>query len=246
MVDAPTDGFSQKSPPGRAFLDGDEVQVAVFGGDSNIAVQADRLERHAESMRRAGIEPAPPIESLADHVELTSLPTLVDGLPALGIWDETLAPIGFPATGTFLVSGPPLSGKTTTVASMVQSLARARPDTKLVYLGQRRSPLAGAVGWERSAQGAADIEELAEDLRREVAEAPGSSWAIVVESASLASPSPAPARPFGPRWACCRWWAAHFNPTAGPRSTTTWSSIEISLEALREVCSSTQGGVESV
>lgn len=181
MVDAPTDGFTQTSPPGRAFLDGMEIQVGVIGGESNVARQAAEFEKLAASMRRAGIEPAPAIERLPDLITSSALPDAVDGKPTIGVWDETLAPIGFSPTGTFLVSGPPLSGKTTTVATMVRSLARARPGVQLAYLGQRRSPLVSVASWHASATGPTDIATLAVDLEAKVAESEPGSWVVVVE-----------------------------------------------------------------
>ena len=181
MVDAPSDGFGQTSPPGRGFLDGDEMQVAVFSGDSNVAVQAEQLARHADSMRRAGVPDAPTIASLPEMVLSSALPAAVDGRPTLGIWDETLEPIGFPSSGTFLVSGPPLSGRTTTVATMLASLQKARPELELVYFGQKRSPLVAAAEWSRSAIGPAEIAALAFELGHAVTEAEPGSMAIVIE-----------------------------------------------------------------
>jgi DNA segregation ATPase FtsK/SpoIIIE, S-DNA-T family len=181
MVDAPADGFTQTSPPGRAFLDGMEIQVGVIGGESNVALQAAEFAKLAASMERAGIVPAPPIERLPDLVPASELPPSVDGHPTLGLWDETLAPIGFPLTGTFLVTGPPMSGKTTTVATMVRSIVAVRPAVQLVYLGQRRSPLATAASWHSSANGPADIATLAFDLQAKIAESEPGSWVVVVE-----------------------------------------------------------------
>jgi S-DNA-T family DNA segregation ATPase FtsK/SpoIIIE len=181
MVDAPSDGFAPNSPPGRGFLDGDETQVAVFSGDSNVAVQAEQLARYADSMRRAGVSEAPPIQSLPEFVPLSSLPATVAGAPTFGIWDETLEPIGFPVSGTFLVSGPPSSGKTSTVATMVKALVRAHPALEMVYLGTRRSPLASTVSWSRSAVGPADIGSLASELSGTVPDREPCSFALVIE-----------------------------------------------------------------
>ncbi|MFT3852170.1 MAG: FtsK/SpoIIIE domain-containing protein [Ilumatobacteraceae bacterium] len=181
MLDVPADAFGQTTPPGRGFVDGSEVQVAVLGGESNVARQSDEIAKLAEAMLRAGVGQAPPIQSLPEQVPLSRLPDMVVQLPTLGIWDETLQPIGFTPTGSFLVSGPPLSGKSTTVATIVTSLRRARPKVKLVLLGQRRSALSGVIAWDRIALGPADVSVLAGELTPEVTDADAGTWVVVVE-----------------------------------------------------------------
>lgn len=181
LVDAPADGFSQTSPPGRAFLDGMEIQVGVIGGVSNVARQAAEFAKLAASMERAGITPAPPIERLAEIVLASDLPTTVDGLATLGVWDETLAPIGIQTSGSFLVSGPPLSGRTTAVATIVRSIAASEPGRRMVYLGQRRSPLATTVAWHHAATTHTAISELANELIPQVENDEPGSWLVVVE-----------------------------------------------------------------
>lgn len=181
MLDAPMDAFTSSTPPGRGFLNGAELQVAVISGDPNIARQAAETARLAASMERASIEPAPPIESLVEIVPLSTLPATVGDLPTLGVWDETLEPIGFPTSGTFLVSGPPLSGRTTTVATMVVSLRAIDHDMKLVYLGQRRSPLEHLTDWTHSAIGPIEIDALALSLIDRLADDDGARWTFVLE-----------------------------------------------------------------
>ena len=74
MLDAPMDAFTSSTPPGRGFLNGAELQVAVISGDPNIARQAAETARLAASMERASIEPAPPIESLVEIVPFRRCP----------------------------------------------------------------------------------------------------------------------------------------------------------------------------
>jgi len=181
MVDAPRDGFTDSSPPGRGFMNGQEVQVGVLGGDANLAVQSDEIDKFAASMAKQGFDAAPPIERLPESVPLSALPATSSGQPTLGIWDETLAPIGFPTSGTFLVTGPPLSGRTATVLTMLHSLRRARPQSKMVLLGQRRSPLVSAIDWVHSATGIDEIEKLSRTLRSEFERSEPDGWILVVE-----------------------------------------------------------------
>ena len=60
MVGVPTDILSAASPTGRGIMDGQEIQLAVFGGDANVAVQGRAVEKLATAMRDKGFpEPEP-------------------------------------------------------------------------------------------------------------------------------------------------------------------------------------------
>jgi S-DNA-T family DNA segregation ATPase FtsK/SpoIIIE len=96
--------------------------------------------------------------------------------------DDSLAAIGFEPSGAFLVAGAPQSGTSTTVATMVRSLATARPDTEFVLFGQRRSPLTSLMPWAATAHGADEIEELAMRLGQRLGDAAGRSIVVVIES----------------------------------------------------------------
>lgn len=181
-IDVDPDGFTASSPPGRGFLDGKEVQVATIGGTSNVARQSEETQKVAVTMQNAGFEPADPIASLAEEVTADSLPATVGGRPTLGVWDETLEPIGFAPTGAFVVAGPPLSGRTTTVISMVGQIRRARPDTEFVLFGQARSPLATAVAWDHSSSSVGDAADLASDLLDRVSGSRPGGFCVVIES----------------------------------------------------------------
>jgi S-DNA-T family DNA segregation ATPase FtsK/SpoIIIE len=181
-VDVDPDGFSRNSPPGRGFIGGKEVQVAVLGGVSNVASQAEQVRELARAMLQAGLAEASPVASLPEEVSFSELPLMVNGLPSLGIWDETLKPIGFTPSGTFLVVGPPLSGRTTTVQSMVQRLAQVQSQMKFVLFGQRRSPLTDTLEWSHTANAPGDAADLASDLRSDVEAAEPNSFCFVIES----------------------------------------------------------------
>ena len=109
MVDAPSDGFAQTSPPGRGF----HRRRRDAGGGVQRRLQRGRAGRAAGSLR--GLDatsracPRPPrSRAFPSSCRRPTLPATAAVSPTLGIWDETLEPIGFPVTGTFLVSGPPL------------------------------------------------------------------------------------------------------------------------------------------
>ena len=181
MLGAPDDLFTATSPPGRGFIDECEVQVAVFGGDSNVAKQAAEIAKLARSMTRAGVQQVERIASLPQRVTASELPADMGGLPILGLWDETLASIAFEPSGTFLVTGPPQSGKTTTVASMINSLQRSGRTMSLALFAGRRSPLINAAAWAHLATTPDEMESLAEDLAAKVAvDDPTTSSLVVV------------------------------------------------------------------
>ncbi|MGB8861366.1 MAG: FtsK/SpoIIIE domain-containing protein, partial [Ilumatobacteraceae bacterium] len=164
VLGVPADVFSESSPPGRGYMDGSEVQIAVLGGEANSAKQAAEIGRLAKAMDRANVPHAPEIRRLPEFVEHSSLPTEVDGLPVLGLWDETLEPLGFEPSGVFVVAGPPQSGRTTAVASLVTSLLRRNPSAPMALLAARRSTLPGLAPWSFVAADNDSIAELARDL----------------------------------------------------------------------------------
>ncbi len=160
LVDVPTDAFGSQAPPGRGFMNGEEVQIGVIGGSANVSVQASALRDLADSMRRAGVQAAPPVESLPERIALSDLPPATDRWPTFGISDESLSPIGFEPTGTFLVAGAPQSGRSTTLATMARSLETAQPDSQMVLIAARRSALSTIVKWTSTAVGESEIGRL--------------------------------------------------------------------------------------
>ena len=57
MIGAPADVLSATSPPGRAVVDGLETQIAIVGGNRNVAEQSKALTALAEAITRAGRMP---------------------------------------------------------------------------------------------------------------------------------------------------------------------------------------------
>jgi S-DNA-T family DNA segregation ATPase FtsK/SpoIIIE len=142
-----SDVLSMASPPGRGILGDLEVQIAVLGGDPNMAVQKHGLEELADAMRFAGVPPAPTIDALPEVVRLVDLPKLSGDDPTIGLADDTLGPIGAQLEGAFVIGGPPASGKSTTLVTLASALARTRPTTERHLLAPRRSPLTTLPLW---------------------------------------------------------------------------------------------------
>jgi S-DNA-T family DNA segregation ATPase FtsK/SpoIIIE len=86
------------------------------------------------------------------------------GLPVLGLQDETLGPLGFEPVGTFVVTGPPQSGKTTAMRAIVESMRRFDPEVRLFHLAGRRAALVDHASWMRSATSVDAVKALAKEL----------------------------------------------------------------------------------
>ncbi|MEV7131874.1 FtsK/SpoIIIE domain-containing protein [Arthrobacter sp. NPDC093128] len=179
-LDVPKDVLGQSSPPGRGLLGAHEVQLAVLGGDSNLALQAREVHKLSEAMLRQGVEKAPQIERLPEQVDLDILPAGSQDLPVIGVDDETLQPAEIMAKGPLLVAGPPGAGRTVALVTMAYALRRSNPGAELIYIGSRRSAVASLKVWNRSLVGADDVEEAIDGLVDYSAENPG-RLAIFIE-----------------------------------------------------------------
>lgn len=198
VLDVPKDVLSQQSPPGRGVLGGttEELQVAVLGGSTNPAEQAQHLERLAARLRAAGVPQTPPVRRLSSFIERSSVPASVDAMPVLGVADDTLEPIGFEPHGTFLLAGLPGSGRTTVLGSLSAALRRFAPAGRMYYVGSRRSPVHAAGFWTQVAVTVDEAAALARSLVPDLTEAPvsGMGVVLVIESITdfLAGPAEQP------------------------------------------------------
>ncbi len=169
------------SPPGRAIMAGTELQVAVLGGSADVTVQAQAVGRLAGSLRRQNVARAAPVGKLPSLVPLSDQPATVSGRPVLGVADDDLGPAAFTAQGTFLISGPPHSGRTTTIATLVMAIRRAHPASGLVFFGGKQSPLAGLGLWQQVATDTADVADAAAKLEEVVSRDACPRLTVVIE-----------------------------------------------------------------
>lgn len=152
--------LSPKSPPGRAIVEGQEVQVAVLGGSGNGERQAAQIAQLATRLAEAGVRESKPIGVLPLEFRRASLevPSTADRL-IFAIGDDQLAPVGLPVEqGSILVTGPPRSGKTTALATLAQ--AAGSLGAPLFHIHVRPSPLASAPFWGKVAHGPSEGAEL--------------------------------------------------------------------------------------
>jgi len=188
--------LTDESPPGRAVMGRAELQVAVFGGSPDAVAQARAITALAAAMRRQRVATAPHIQQLPELVRLSELPAVADGRPAIGIADDNLAAVGFRPEGVFLISGPPGSGRTTAVATVVVALSRADPGAVPVFFGSKLSPLLGLGTWQQVGTDPGEVAEAAGKLEQDVSRGgdPGRRFAVVIEGLSdfVGGPADAP------------------------------------------------------
>lgn len=158
------DVLNERSVPGRAIIKGHEAQIAVLGGTANVAEQTALTTSWAQELTASGAPQAAGVEILPQEFAAASLPDTVNGLPAIGLSDTTLGPCGFEPIGTFVVAGPPQSGKTNAMRAMVTALERANPATQFFHLGGRRAELRGWRQWNGTASGPAETRQFAKDM----------------------------------------------------------------------------------
>jgi S-DNA-T family DNA segregation ATPase FtsK/SpoIIIE len=183
LAGVPGDIVSANSPQGRGIIAGQEIQVAVFGGDENVAVQARAVDQLATRMRDRGHTPPEPVVRLSDHIALGALPvTTAVGIPAIGVADDTLAPVGVPPQGVLMVTGPPGSGRSTALLTLAQSVRRANPMTRIVHMTPAASTIAGLGVWSDTAVGTSSVIELANDLMSSHSMGAAANLMVVIES----------------------------------------------------------------
>lgn len=183
ILGAPKDVLNERSAPGRAIVDGFETQLAAIGGTTNVAEQTSAMQQFAAALRATGAAEASEIGALPTSLTASELPDRVDELPVLGVSDDLLGPKGFEPVGTFVVAGPPRSGKSNAIRSIITSLGRYDPGAEFFHFGGRRSVLRDARDWRRVAGTIEDARSLAKELTSIVGDesVPG-RFVIVVEN----------------------------------------------------------------
>src|SRR5690606_16285484 len=161
---APRDILDEQSAPGRAVIDGHEAQIAVLGGTMNVVEQTKALGVLGDRLRAEGVRDLPEIGALPTMVPVADMPARVTRMPLFGVADDTLAPHGFEPIGSFVISGPPASGKTNALRSLIVAMERFDPNVRLYHFGSRRAELKDFRPWVRSATKPEEEKELATEL----------------------------------------------------------------------------------
>lgn len=130
------------SAPGRAVVEGREVQVAVLGRSGDAHAQATALEQLSAALQRLGVRPAAPIRRLPEHVSVTEIPA-TPGRLRVGMESEGFGPALVEPRGPFVVTGPVGSGRTTTLLTLIEELKRE--GFRTTVLADRRTVVTAAV-----------------------------------------------------------------------------------------------------
>ena len=150
--------------PGRAFIQGTtEVQVAVVAS-------ADPATEHralVDAMERARLrwpQHAPVLGRMPDRVTLDDLPcpTTPFRLP-IAVGDDDVQPVGLDlGEGHALVTGPPRSGRSTTLTTLAHASRRAADPPALALFRTRHAPLQDGIPWD---VGPVDVHDVAHRAR---------------------------------------------------------------------------------
>ncbi len=165
------DVLGMASPPGRGLFNGAEIQCAVLGGAAEVAIQSRALLALGDVVRSAGTAQAPPIVALTERVQMDALPRHIDGRPVLGVGSMSLLPLAFDPRGSFVVTGPSGSGRTTSLAALARSLHRWDSAMTLWFFTPKRSSeLAALTEWTQVAAGMDAVVALSTRLQAELHE----------------------------------------------------------------------------
>ncbi|MEO8519097.1 MAG: FtsK/SpoIIIE domain-containing protein [Dermatophilaceae bacterium] len=115
-----------------------------------------------------GTREAPPIRSLAERVAMDDLPAEIDGRPVLGIASTSLSALSFEPRGSFVVTGPSGSGRTTSLGSVARSLRRSDSAWSLYLLTPRSCSELTGLDWAEVAAGPDAVAALAARLVTEL------------------------------------------------------------------------------
>ncbi|HRA03824.1 MAG TPA: FtsK/SpoIIIE domain-containing protein [Arachnia sp.] len=159
----PKNILNAQSPPGRCVQIGrsQELQLAILGRNGTPSVQVSEIDELSRAV--AAIHPVRPasVGSLPTRVALSELPPALEGRPVVGIEDRSLGALGFDGEGTFVIAGPPRSGRSTALHWFADSIRRWAPSVPLVHLSARPSRLTGLPQWQASVIGADRVREYA-------------------------------------------------------------------------------------
>lgn len=188
----------EELPPGRGIRarDMSEVQIAVLGRDVSGGGQALVLTGLGEALttRESGVpadrrpmrlDVLPDRISYADARALRGPGEAVPMRPIVGVSGDTLAIVGPDLTEvpTFVVAGPPRSGRSTALAAIARSLLEA--GTGLLVLAPRRSPLRDLAGLPGVSGVITDPDVGQGDFREALRKIPEDTGVVLIDDAEL-------------------------------------------------------------
>ena len=157
-----------EAPPGRALVDGLELQVAIVGTGQSGEAQQRALDDLGERLAAThGDRRAPGVGLLPDSVSLDDIAHSRRPLTAIfGIGDNDLEPTGLDLSSSHcVISGPGRSGRTTSLAAIACALARTPSPPELHLVSARRRELEPLMRWSGWAVGETECASYLTALR---------------------------------------------------------------------------------
>ncbi|WP_159617338.1 FtsK/SpoIIIE domain-containing protein [Arthrobacter zhaoguopingii] len=202
MVGIRPKAVPENMPPGRALRprDGGEVQIGVLPalqGTEEVsgAAQALALEQLGSRLRERdrnvpdGMRPRP-LRALPDRISYAeagarAATALTPDRILVGLGGDDLVPLGpdLGDTPTFLVAGPPKSGRSTALLTM--ALEALRRGDGIVVIAPRRSPLRALEGHPGVAAVLVDPETSSADLRQALSQVPQERGMLIIDDAEM-------------------------------------------------------------
>lgn len=171
----PLDMVEATSSPGRSVFNNLETQIALLGGELGGDAQTKAMDEIGEYIKTLPLTPPQPVRILPEEVALESIGRSQDAF-WFGVRDADLGPAVLPfSPGGFIVTGPPRSGKTTALSTLVD----AAPPTvrEVVIIAAQESALTSPRSNCRIAIG----EQEGSQLLRSVLESATSDLLIVID-----------------------------------------------------------------
>ena len=196
----PTALASSTLPPGRGFLNGVEVHVAVLGEDASGAGQAKRLAElgTASAARLQGATPCRPqgVYPLPDRIDRTTVAfgAVQRASVPLGVSGDTYSPVALDLdeSPVFGVFGTDRCGRSMTLLTLARGLVESTPGLEAYLVAPRRTPLLAAPWWREVGSGADAADDLArrlEDRLRDHESNP-CPWLVVVDDGEELADTP--------------------------------------------------------
>ncbi|GHD29610.1 FtsK/SpoIIIE domain-containing protein [Nocardiopsis kunsanensis] len=183
-------------PDGRAFRGSDstELQGALLTEDPSGGAQAAELTSIARFLQRRtpkGTAPGPfRVDVLPEHLTLRETERYLDGplrplWALLGVGGNELTAIGadLASTPTFLISGPPRSGRSSMLLTMAQTLVMG--GSELLVVAPRTSPLSSLKGHRSVVAYLDSPEPKLSQLHKALGAMEGDTAVVVVDDAEL-------------------------------------------------------------
>lgn len=158
-------------PPGRGFIDGREVQIALAGKTPAAREESASLREIAAKWSGAErVAPPRPVNLLPTSLERSSLPTPAAPFSCtIGIAESTHEPVEIDLEhGHVVIAGPYRSGRSTALGTIALSLRSTTPDATMHLVAPRRSPLMDLDLWDRRIAGSEAASVYAEGLAGEL------------------------------------------------------------------------------